>query len=234
MKNNAVKCKDCEAGALCIFTEKARQVLENKLVPVYFKGEVIIRAGQPYHGIFCVKSGKLKVMSQSPEGDVLVGFAGPGDVVGCCQIEKDGIGHLNITALEETRGCFIAMDNFKKILQQCDNEFSMRLLSQLLKKKRNTEILIGYMSSKKSVVRFCGLLKEIIHQFGLNSKNELELSLTIKEWAELANLQRETLQRLKKKLELAQILKWSKKTIEVKSIHKLEEIILKEKLNGKK
>lgn len=161
-------------------------------------------------------------------------FAKPGDIIGLGEIIVQGNGHVSVIAMEDSCGCFINAENFRKILAQCDQELCQNIIRQLVLKSRNTERLIGYMSSKKSVIKFCGLIKELILQFGLNNQNELAISLSIKEWAELANIQRETLQRMKKQLEYSRLLKWNKNKIQLLSIYKLDEILLKGKLNGKK
>lgn len=216
-----------------MFTKKARSILKNTPSPFYHKNDVIIKSGQAFHWIFCVQTGKVKIMSQTTEGQVLVGFAGTGDLVGLSQLMITSDGYFTAIAMEDVCGCFIRTDNFRKMLSINDPEFSQKIIAQLIRRGRDTEKLIGYMSAKKSVIKFCGLIKEMIEHFGLNTKNELELSLTIKEWAELANLQRETLQRMKKQLENAKLLKWHKNSIEILSVSKLDEIILKGKLYSK-
>jgi len=229
-----VNCKDCIVGSLCVFTEKIRSILENKLTLIYSKNEVILESGQAANGIFCTMEGKVKIMSHTPDGMVLVGFAGAGDLIGLSQLSLSKNGYFAAIAMENTRGCFITTENFRTLLDVCDKDFSQQIIAQLVKKSRDSEKLFGYMSGKRSVVKFCGLLKEMIYCFGLNSKNELEVALTIGEWAELANLQRETLQRMKKQLENAGILKWGKNSIGILSASKLDEILLKGKLNSKK
>jgi CRP/FNR family transcriptional regulator len=72
----------------------------------YKPGDVIFAEGEQPHGLFCIHSGKLKLVRKSLAGvDQIVQFVGPGDVFGYRSILGRDPLHTSAIALDNCRVC---------------------------------------------------------------------------------------------------------------------------------
>src|SRR5450631_4821790 len=78
------------------------------------KGELLFREGDKVAGIYFVCSGKVKVHKQwGTEKELILRFAGKGEIVGHRGLGHDNLYPISATALEPVSVCFIGLDFFR-------------------------------------------------------------------------------------------------------------------------
>ncbi|WP_126245921.1 Crp/Fnr family transcriptional regulator [Chitinophaga rhizosphaerae] len=82
------------------------------------KGEMLFSEGDPVNGIYFINEGGMKVHKQwGREKELIVRFAGAGDIVGHRGIGTDLVYPVSATALETSTVCYFDLDFFQSTLQ---------------------------------------------------------------------------------------------------------------------
>lgn len=104
-------CKLCQpAWKPAIATHKKNFTLK--------KGEMLFSEGDPVKGIYFIYEGKMKVHKHwGREKELIVRFAGAGDIVGHRGIASDFIYPVSATAMENSTVCYFDLDFFQSTLQ---------------------------------------------------------------------------------------------------------------------
>lgn len=197
MKKNIHDC-DLRSCFLCqqCLPEWIPAIAANKKNLQYKKGEVIFKEGDPVAGIYFVYSGKVKVHKKwGSEKELIIRFAGKGDIFG-----HRGLGHetqypVSATALEPVTVCFINLDFFQATLK-VNYAFIYRLLlffadelQESEKKMRN----LAHMQVKGRIAQALLVLKD---KFGLTREGTIDITLSRQDLASFAGTTYETVFRI--------------------------------------
>ncbi|MGB3065089.1 Crp/Fnr family transcriptional regulator [Sphingobacterium thalpophilum] len=92
------------------------------------KGQQFIHEGATAEGIYFVQSGLVKVHRRLGDKEMVVRFAGPGDIVGHRGVSSaDAVYPISATALDTTQLCFVDLPFFLSTLR-VNPELSYRLM----------------------------------------------------------------------------------------------------------
>jgi CRP/FNR family transcriptional regulator len=113
-------CRDCpyKSPLFNLLTdEELRIVHENKHTVLYSKGETIIKQGTNMSHVLSVNDGLAKLYLEGPGNrNSIIRIVKPTSFVGGAGMYLDQFHHFTLTALKETRVCFIPVDIFKQLI----------------------------------------------------------------------------------------------------------------------
>ena len=142
------------------------------------KGELLFKEGEQVTGIYFLVSGKAKVHKHWTEDkELIVRFAGPGDIVGHRGLGKEMIYPISATALEPVTTCFIELDFFLSTLK-INHDYAFKLLmfyAEELQESEKRMRNLAHMTVKGRIA--CGLLR-LKERFGVTPEGMLNISLT--------------------------------------------------------
>ena len=113
-------------------TEEQLSRLNKERKEVAFQAnETMVKHGGPLTHILCLTSGMAKVyIEDSSDKRILIGLVKPTQLIGGPGFLVDERNHVTVTALEETKACFIDVNNFKAVMRT-NADFSMELVKYL-------------------------------------------------------------------------------------------------------
>ncbi len=122
-KYTKVTCRICQNYKDTVFKNLTLSEMDklssSKKIISFKKGEVIIEEGQNPKGVYCIKSGKLKLFTRGFNGkEQILRIIKEGDIIGYRSLLSEQSFSASAVALEDIITCFIPEIYFKKILNQ--------------------------------------------------------------------------------------------------------------------
>jgi len=110
-------CRDCKTrlqGKLRGINDESLEVFDStKTCNIYKKGQRLIQEGTRPLGVYCIKSGKVKVFKLGQQGkEHITAILKEGDLVGYRAMLSDSLFHVSVEALEEVVACHIPKEDF--------------------------------------------------------------------------------------------------------------------------
>ena len=135
MSNINAHCRDCRTrlhGKLHgINNESLDSIDATKTCNIYKKGQRLIQEGTRPLGVYCIKSGKVKVFKLGQQGkEHITSILKEGDLVGYRAMLSDSLYHVSVEALEEVIACHIPREDFLKSFQS-DKVLNNTLITEL-------------------------------------------------------------------------------------------------------
>lgn len=140
MSNINVHCRDCRTrlhGKLYGINDESLESIDaTRTCNIYKKGQRLIQEGTRPLGVYCIKSGKVKVFKLGQQGkEHITSILKEGDLVGYRAMLSDSLYHVSVEALEEVIACHIPREEFLKSFQ------SDKVLNNTLIKELSTEVI---------------------------------------------------------------------------------------------
>ncbi len=194
-------CENCNLAELCLphglnideMAELEELVKQNR--PLH-KGDHLFRAGDALSSLYAVRSGSIKLFTNSDDGDEqIIGFYLPGEIVGL-----DGFDNLihscSAVALETSSLCNFPytqlMDICKTIPALQDQMF--RLMGREISHENRLLLTIGKKNAEERIATFLISLSVRFHQLGFSAE-EFKLSMSRQEIGNYLGLTIETVSR---------------------------------------
>jgi CRP/FNR family transcriptional regulator len=193
MKRNKNNC-DLKSCSLCrgCLKEWLPALDANRVTYNFKKGEEIFTEGEAVKGIYFILSGKVKVHKKWGDGkELIVRFAGEGDIAGHRGLGKETIYPVSATALEPVTSCFVDLNFFFATLKT-NHDYAFKLLmffAQELQESEKRMRNLAHMQVKERVADALLTLKE---RFGVNEQQELKMQLSRQDLASFAGTTYET------------------------------------------
>jgi CRP-like cAMP-binding protein len=192
------------------------------------KGESIFSEGELVTGIYFVYTGKVKVHKKwGSEKELIIRFAGEGDLFGHRGLGHDNHYPISATALEATDVCFIDLEFFRSTLKvNFDFIYELMLffadeLQESERKMRN----LAHMQVKGRVAQALLALKE---KFGLTEEGTIDIVLSRQDLASFAGTTYETVFRIINELVRDGIILLKGKNIRIEDQEQLNAYTLEE------
>jgi CRP-like cAMP-binding protein len=177
------------------------------------KGEQLFGEGKNVAGIYFLLAGKAKIHKKWGEDkELIVRFAGAGDIVGHRGLGKETIYPVSATAIEPVKTCFIDLDFFFTTLK-VNHEYSYKLLmfyAEELQESEKRMRNLAHMSVKGRIAYGLLRLKE---RFGVTKEGSLNISLTRQDLASYAGTTYETTFRVMTELSKENLIRFLEKEI---------------------
>lgn len=196
-----VVCDRCGLYGLCRLAglESGETELLNRIVacrqPVS-QGQTLYRAGEPFNGVFAVKSGAFKAYAEGEESPRVVDFHLGGELLGLEALDGGCYGQT-IEALEASSVCIMTIDPAQLVGQQLI-EFQQQLIHTLSERIQHDQwltSLIGTQSAEQRVAAFLVNLSHRLDERGLPA-TEFRLPMARDDIADYLGLALETVSRM--------------------------------------
>jgi CRP/FNR family transcriptional regulator, polysaccharide utilization system transcription regulator len=140
MKKKMELCEKCVLENEPIFLKCSEQIesnpFSNKNNVTYRKGDIIIRQGAQLQGVFCIKSGFVKIvrLQENREShEFILWYAEPGEILGLDSFINNEKHTSSAIAMEDCRVCYIPIEDFTELLHSSP-QASLELMKILCNK----------------------------------------------------------------------------------------------------
>lgn len=229
--NTEVACANCGLYGVLGVVSKLEQSTPDHLEKILkkrqavSKGENLFRAGQPFHGLYAVKSGSFKSYSFLEGGqEQVVGFHFPGELLGLEAVSSARYAYSS-RALEESSVCelkFEEMDLMQDHFQQFQEQLILLLSNQVLLERRQCGLSIRQSADERVAAFLIGLSsRREEHKL---AATEFRLTMSRQDIASYLGLAIETVSRILKLFQQRGLLAVRGKQIKLMDKHGLREI----------
>lgn len=174
------------------------EIEERSILNTYKKNQTIFLQGNSSHGIFCINSGKIKILMINKDGrESIVRLVSAGDVIGHRAVFSDEPYHASAVAIEDSVVCFFDKEFIFEIIKK-HHSVAIELLAKLSQTVKSAEANIADFVYKNVRERLAGLLITLKKTYGVQELNgiRLDIKLTREEMALMIGTTHETLVRL--------------------------------------
>ncbi|MFO8145910.1 MAG: Crp/Fnr family transcriptional regulator [Gillisia sp.] len=225
---NLLNNMDCINSYDTVFrhlTKEEREKLdENKSCKNYKKGSEIYQEGSRTHGLYCINEGIVKIYKTGIDGrEQIIYFAKPGDIIGYRSILSGELACSSAKTIQESTLCFIPGDLIISLIKN-NGDFAMDVLQQSCKELGEANSYITDIAQKTVRERLAEVLIKLKENFGLDENNELQISLTREEMANIVGTATESVIRLLSEFKHDQLIDLKGRKIRLLDIKKLEKI----------
>lgn len=226
-----ISCRQCNLRELCFPRGMNEEELTNMEAIVdqpkpFHKNDPIYHDGDKTVAIYAVRSGCVKTMTESANGDEqIVGFHLPGELLGMDGF-ADGAHTCNAVALETSSICELPIDKLESL---CTNLPSLqRQMRRIMGKEVNSDhkllLLLGKMSAEERLASF--LLSMSSRMIERHWKaNEFNLSMPRQDIANYLGMAVETVSRLFATFQNEKIIDVDRRHITILDMPRLKAIV---------
>ena len=220
MKKTKKECdlKSCSFCTLCL-KGWLPAIAANRETFELRKGETLFKEGEKVTGIFFVYEGAVKVHKEWGEKELIVRFAGKGDIVGHRGLGNELDYPVSATAIETSQVCFIGIEFFFSSLK-VNQDYLLQLMmffAEELKVSERKMRNLAHMPVKGRVAQALLTLKE---KFGVRD-GFIDLSLSRQDLASYTGATYETVFRVLNELAEENLIKLSGKKFGILNSEKL-------------
>jgi CRP-like cAMP-binding protein len=196
-----------------------------KVLNTYKKGQTLYFQGNPAFGLYCLKTGKVKISKMGNDGkEIILRIAGPGDVLGHQNIFNNDFYTSTATVIENAVVCFID----KKFVTEkiaSEQSIAINIIKKLSDEMTAFENRNAAMSHKNVRERLAELLVGLKKTYGIfeDGKIKLDIKLSREEMASMVGTANETIIRFISEFKDEGILEQVGKVIYIMNFDKLME-----------
>ena len=220
-------CESCNLAELCLPRGLNQVELESleKLVrqtrPMH-KGDYLFRSGDPHSSLYAVRSGSVKLFTDSDDGDEqIIGFYLPGEIVGLDGFET-GTHNCSAVALETSSLCGFPCSQLTEICQSIPalQEQMFRIMGRELSHENRLLLTIGKKNAEERIATFISSLSARFKILGF-SPLDFHLSMSRQEIGNYLGLTIETVSRVLSRFQKNGIIEIDNKRITIVKQEKL-------------
>lgn len=193
MKRNKNNC-DLQSCSLCrgCLKEWLPALDANRKTFDFKKGEQLFNEGHDVTGIYFLLSGKAKVHKKWEEDkELIVRFAGQGDILGHRGLGKETIYPVSATAIEPVTACFIELDFFFATLK-VNHQYAFNLLMFYAEQLQESERRMRDLAHMPVKGRIAYALLRLKERFGVTPEGLLNIHLSRQDFASYVGTTYET------------------------------------------
>lgn len=202
MKKETENCSNCISLCHGIFNAVGQEPLEDisdhKISNVFKKGQTLFMQGNPPFGMYCIKSGIIKITQVGTDGkESIVRLAKAGDTIGHRSLFSEQVYQATATAITDAKVCFYDKKYIQKLVKT-EPSVSYNLISKLGRDLGDAEHRLSSFTQKNVRERLAELLLTLQEEFGTqvsdtDTRIRLDIKLTREEMASIVGTASETL-----------------------------------------
>lgn len=226
-----VSCKECNLRELCFPHGMSEEELTNMEAVVdqpkpLHKNDFLYRDGDSTRAIYAVRSGCVKTMTESANGDEqIVGFHLPGELLGLDGF-ADGVHTCNALALETSSVCELPLDQLENIC--CELPSLQKQMRRIMGKEVSNDhkllLLLGKMTAEERLASFLLSLSARMEERHWK-ENEFNLSMPRQDIANYLGMAVETVSRLFATFQNEKIIDVDRRHITILDMQRLRSIV---------
>ncbi|HNS12195.1 MAG TPA: Crp/Fnr family transcriptional regulator [Bacteroidia bacterium] len=227
-----IKCSECHTKDCSVLRNCSEECLDLitglKKVGYFIAGQRILMEGSAAKGIYFIERGQVKIYKSDNRGqDVILRFAGPGDVIGIDASEDKNEYEVSAMAIIDTTVCFLDYQSFMSLTEQFPE-----LAIELLKFFRKQMALLEQKSLKLATMTVPQKVADAIitmeAAFGSEGPGRpLKLILSRQDIANLAGTTKEQVSKIVSELNSQNIIETQGKLISILKPERLKELTYK-------
>ncbi len=221
MKKSTPHCLTCNTRSESIFCHLSDQNLadldQHKITKHYPRGESLFQEGGQAPGLYCIRTGKVKLFKSGSEGkEVILGIAKSGDVLGFRSVLMNESYSRNAEVLEDAQICFIDKEFFAKLIQKSP-DLAFDVIRHMGQELEATEVRISDFLNTDVRTRFVRLLLMLKKSYGVEDSTGtlINVRLTRQEMGEMVGAAPETIIRILAELENEELISMDGKKIKI-------------------
>ena len=224
--HNFPDCWHCKARFKSVFCDLNEETLtqldSQKGCSLYKKGQFIFNEGSYSHGLYCVNSGKIKIVQTGETGkEHIIRLVKEGDIIGYSSLLSGERYSCSAITLEESSVCFISKTFFFSLVTTNMN-LAVKMIHLLINELKMTEQKLIGMAQKPVRERFAEAILFLKEVYGCGTDNNtLNISLSREELASIVGTARETATRLLSEFKEDRIVEVNGKKIRITDNQKL-------------
>ena len=191
----------------------------------FAKGEYIFQEGRHPVGLFCMITGKAKVVRLNEDGrEQIVRLHGPNEIMGYKSLVIEAPYHASCMAIEECCVGFISKTAFDDLIER-NPRISRLFMKILCHNLDQSEDFMVSLASKNIREKVAGAMVFLHNKFGLNEgDNTLSVNLSREEIAGMIGVASENLSRAITQLKEEEVIETIGRRIAILDIESLKEI----------
>ena len=226
-----VSCKECNLRELCFPHGMNDAELSNMEAVVeqpksLHKNDFLYRDGEKSLALFAVRSGCVKTMTESANGDEqIVGFHLPGELLGLDGF-ADGSYTCNAVALETSSVCELPLDQLEDLCHQVPGlqKQMRRIMGKEVNNDHKLLLLLGKMTAEERLASFLLSLSARMEERHWK-ENEFNLSMPRQDIANYLGMAVETVSRLFATFQSEKIIDVDRRHITILDMERLKVIV---------
>lgn len=131
-KDSLCKCCSIRLNLFKLLNDEEMEIINEARYEVYFnKGETIFKQGGPLTHIACITNGFAKVYLEGHKNkNIILKVAKQNELIGGPGFQVDNRHHFSVSAITNTKACFIDTQAFEQILK-ASSPFAMEFIKHL-------------------------------------------------------------------------------------------------------
>jgi CRP-like cAMP-binding protein len=231
MKHPEVPVPFCDRCALetgAIFKHLSRDEVDilnfEKEFRQFKRGEVLYNEGSRISGFYCIHSGIIKVFKTGLDGkEQIIRFAKPGDIIAYRSVLSNEVACTSAKVIEDAQVCFIPAEILISFIKS-NSTYAHELLKLACHELGEANSFITDIAQKTVRERLAEILLLLVHDFGLDDQNYLQISLTREELANIVGTATESVIRLLSEFKADRLVELTGRKIKVLNKKGLEKI----------
>ena len=193
-------CEKCSLETSSIFKHLTSEEVEmlnfEKDFRHYKRGDVLYREGNRISGFYCIHKGIIKVFKTGFDGkEQIIRFAKPGEIIAYRSVLSNEPACTSAKVIEDCQVCFIPTEILITLIKS-NPSFSLELLRLACHELGEANSFITDIAQKTVRERLAEILLLLMNDFGIDEQNNLNISLTREELANIVGTATESVIRL--------------------------------------
>lgn len=216
-------CNNCnlKINLFRFLTDSELEEINKSRYEVHFnKGETIFKQGGPLTHIACLTVGMAKVYLEGENNkNIILKLLRPTELVGGPGFLVDGRHHFSVTAITESRACFVDINAFEQSLS-VNNPFNLEFIKHLNLATIQLYNKLTGLTGKNMHGRIADALLYLSNS--IYKKTEFDISLSRQDLADMAALTKESSIRILKEFKDEKIIDFEANSFKILDMEKLE------------
>jgi CRP-like cAMP-binding protein len=193
-------CERCALETNSIFKhltpEEVEMINFEKDFRQYRRGDVLYQEGNRISGFYCIHKGIIKVFKTGFDGkEQIIRFAKEGEIIAYRSVLSNEPACTSAKVIEDCQVCFIPSEILVTLIK-ANSAFSLELLKLACHELGEANSFITDIAQKTVRERLAEILLLLMNDFGLDEQNNLKISLTREELANIVGTATESVIRL--------------------------------------
>ena len=221
-------CEKCSPESGSIFKHLTPQEIEilnfEKDYRQYKRGDILYQEGNRISGFFCIDSGIIKVFKTGLDGkEQIIRFAKTGDIIAYRSVLSNELACTSAKVIEDCQVCFIPSEILTQFIKT-NPAYSLELLKLACHELGEANSFITDIAQKTVRERLAEILLLLVSDFGLDSDQSLNISLTREELANIVGTATESVIRLLSEFKSDKLVELNGRRIKILNKKGLEKI----------
>jgi CRP/FNR family transcriptional regulator, polysaccharide utilization system transcription regulator len=205
-------------------TQEVEKVNEEKTISSYKKGTYIYHEGNRINGIYLIVKGILKIFKTGIDGkEQIIRFAKPFELIAFRSVVSGELACTTAKTLEDCVLAYIPQETLFYLVKN-NGQFSLELLQLACRELGEANEYITDIAQKTVRERLAEILVHLKDSFGMDIENELQISLTREELANIVGTATESVIRLLSEFKADKLIEINGRKIKILNYNALRKI----------